>query len=238
MATVGFCMIAGSVYVFNDLNDIEEDRNHPKKKHRPIASGDISYRNGLIYATLLAIIGIMIYGYLGVIPLAIVLLYILQNILYSSYLKEIVILDLFIVAFGMVLRAIIGFVVIDSYVIPSVLIMVFMAALLLVSGKRKREMEAFNDVRKVLKDYTKEEINQIYIISLSLVLTVYTIYILRQGRPGIITILPAYYSVFRYHHLISNGLIDDEVKDLLLDIPFIVNLLIWTILIVTTIQFI
>lgn len=238
LAFLGFCMVAGGVYVFNDLNDIEEDRNHPKKKHRPIASGSISYKKGLIYASLLSLIGLLIYFNLGIIPFSLILFYLIQNIFYSKYLKDIVIIDIMIIALGMVIRAMIGFTVIDTTLNISVLVIVFLAALLLASGKRKREIEEHNNIRKSLEDYTLEQINHIFIVSMCLTLATYIIFSFKNSKPLSLTIPFSIFATLRYQHLIENKIIGDEPKDMLLDKQFTINLIIWTLSIVFIIHLI
>ena len=118
-----FCLLASSVYIFNDIIDIEQDKKHPKKKFRPIAAGEISkLKAKIIFVTIiiLIIIAVSILWYFKIYNSKVILkssiillLYFIINILYSKFLKHIPIIDIITLAFGFILRVIYGGIIIS-----------------------------------------------------------------------------------------------------------------------------
>jgi len=112
-AFVVFCILSGVVYIINDFYDREADRNHPTKRFRPIASGDISPNTGLWMAGILGVTGMAAASLLGRAFTITSASYLLLMMSYSRWLKHVVIIDLFSIAAGFVLRAVAGAVVIN-----------------------------------------------------------------------------------------------------------------------------
>lgn len=228
LGALAFSLVCGGVYMFNDINDVEEDRSHPVKKHRPIASGVLGIKESFIYASVFFVSGLVLSFYLNFIFFLIVLLYVIQNIFYSIVLKDIPVVDLIIVAFGMVLRAWGGIVIIDSNITPWLVLIVFLAGLYLVTGKRKREFEEFSSKRKSFDKYSKEQLDNIFVMCQSSLLVVYSFYtFIEKTDYMMLTIVFAFYAITRYNYLVTEELIDDEPRKLLVDRPFIINLIIW-----------
>src|SRR5687767_9708977 len=98
-----FSLASSVVYIINDTLDVESDRAHPKKKYRPIASGEISVKQALIFLSLLVIIIIAGLIFLKPIFAAVIILYLITNLLYSIKVKSIVLLDVFFISFGFML---------------------------------------------------------------------------------------------------------------------------------------
>lgn len=143
-----FSLFASVVYIFNDLRDIELDMNHPDKKSRPLASGQIKRGSALALATLLLIISIVISVFLGTEFVVVVLLYLILNLLYSFGLKTISILDIIIIAIGFVLRVLAGGFLAQVELTQWLLIMVFLLALFIAFAKRLDDILVFNAVGK------------------------------------------------------------------------------------------
>lgn len=155
-----FCMISSVIYILNDLKDIENDKNHPIKKNRPLASGEIG-KNKAIIIMFLLIFGIVFL--LGINKLLLnksnifLIIYFVINILYSYGLKNVPLLDITILSFGFVLRVLYGGVIasisVSSWLFLTVLSVSFYMAL----GKRKKELEKLKNkkTRTVLKYYTE-----------------------------------------------------------------------------------
>ena len=138
-----FSLLASSIYVINDIFDVERDRQHPTKKNRPIASGEISIKRAIIIALTLFFIA-MTGALLISLNFAYVLLaYFIINIFYSAKLKHVVIIDAFVVAFGFVLRVVAGALAIDVRVSHWILICTFTLALFLAFGKRRGQKSFF-----------------------------------------------------------------------------------------------
>lgn len=138
IAFVVFCASASAMYIFNDLNDVEADRQHPKKRLRPLAIGALSHARAWgLFCTMLVIA----IGGLLLIPAAtpIVAAYVIGNILYSMALKHVAVLDVLFVALFYVMRIIAGGTSTDTYVSPWIIMCVFFGALFMIVGKRRAE---------------------------------------------------------------------------------------------------
>jgi 4-hydroxybenzoate polyprenyltransferase len=230
---VAFTAVAGGTYIFNDINDLEEDRNHPKKQHRPIASGQVSVPTAIGFGVLLAIVGLGAAYSLGPLFLAVLLTYLGQNALYSLYLKQLMFIDVLIVAIGFVLRAIAGVVAIDVSLSPWLIVCTFLLALVLALGKRRNELEESFDpeeTREVLKEYSVQHINQLLVITMATLLMAYSLYSFSQTNVAMMATLPfAFFGVFRYHYLVHTTDIAGQPEYLLTDRPSVANLLLWSV---------
>ena len=231
LAIASFCAVAAAVYIFNDIVDIEEDRNHPTKQHRPIASGQVSIPVAVGFAAGLLLFGLGVAYALGRLVLLIVGLYLAQNVLYSLYLKQLVLVDIIVIAIGFVLRAVTGVVAIEVYLSPWLVVCTFLAALLLAIGKRRHEMFTNKDpaaTRGTLDEYTAEGLDQLLVVVVSTLLVSYSLYTFFRSTDEMMLTLPfAFFGVFRYHHLIHAKDIGSDPKYLLFDRPFVLNFLIW-----------
>ena len=176
---VEFSLICSVVYIINDINDKEIDMKHDKKKNRPIASGKVSVREGVIIIGILLtilIIILLIYGIKNS-ALLILLLYLIINLGYSFGLKNIPLVDICILTFGFVARVLFGGaitgVVVSSWLNLTVLAMAFFIAL----GKRRNEMnKTGKTTRKVLKYYTKEFLDKNMYMFLSIAIVFYSLW--------------------------------------------------------------
>ncbi len=138
---IGFCFATALVYIFNDLQDIEEDMKHPIKKNRPLASGRITRPQALIYLLVLAVAFLaMVIIFLSVQYLLIAIIYLVLNIAYSLRIKHIAILDVVTVAIGFVLRIFAGAATIDIQPSHWLILMTFLIALFLSLAKRRDDL--------------------------------------------------------------------------------------------------
>lgn len=236
LAFIVFSMAAGAVYLINDLRDIEKDRLHPKKKHRPIASGEVSTRTASAAAVVL--IALSMAGAIGLAPEygGIILFYLVVNILYSFYLKHEVILDVLIIAIGYVLRVEAGGVVIDVPVSNYLRLCTFLLALLLALGKRRHELVLVEDAanhRQILKEYSPELLDHMMGLTTASILVSYALY--TQDPTGIgarhhlIWTVPfVIYGIFRYLYLIHKKEMGGDPAEILLeDWRMSLNIVIW-----------
>ncbi len=140
VAFFAFCLLSGAVYAFNDVRDVEADRLHPTKKHRPIASGELSERAALIWAGVLAVIALG--GCLALSPrLAIIAAaYLVQNVLYSVKLKHVAFVDVALITSGFLLRVLAGAAAIDVPPSRWILLCTALLASFLGLGKRAHEL--------------------------------------------------------------------------------------------------
>jgi len=174
-----FSLAASTVYLFNDLIDYNQDKLHPKKKERPISSGKISVRNSIIILIVMYITLILGSFIIDESVIVITIIYVFMNILYTLFIKEIPIIELFIVAIGFVLRILLGAFTVQ--VVPSkwIIIVAFFIALYLIVTKRRGEFLNTNfSTRKVLKQYNIEFLNSLMYITLTLSLISYLMYTL------------------------------------------------------------
>ncbi len=214
--TIGFflfCFVSSSVYLINDMMDVEADRKHPKKKSRPIASGALPIPIAIIAAIILVSISIIGGFFLSRLFLFILFIYFLINLAYSLKLKHIPLLDVLIIAAGFVLRVAAGVSIIQVerfspwlYVVTTVL------ALFLGLGKRRGELATIhqnnNEQRKVLDGYTIPLLDQLITIISATTLISYSLYTfsapnLPDNHAMMLTIPFAIYGIFRYLYLIQ-----------------------------------
>jgi decaprenyl-phosphate phosphoribosyltransferase len=152
LAVFMFSITASSIYIFNDIRDIEEDRKHPKKQFRPIPSGKVSIKNAVVIMAVLMFIGLL-GSYLISLDFFIILLsYLILNVFYSFGLKHIAIVDIVIVSIGFVLRIFAGAVVINVIVTSWIILITFMLSLFLAFAKRRDDILLATDGNKVRKN--------------------------------------------------------------------------------------
>jgi 4-hydroxybenzoate polyprenyltransferase len=180
IAFIAFSLTVSAVYTLNDYCDIKEDRQHPKKKSRPLASGDISKPQAIGIMTLLGIAGFSLMSILSVKAMNILAAYIIMNIAYSFYLKHVTILDVTIIAIGFVLRLFIGSAVTDIPLSMWIVIMTFLLALFIALAKRRDDVLIYLDtgkkMRKVIGGYNLQFLDTAIAIMASVVIVAYIIY--------------------------------------------------------------
>jgi 4-hydroxybenzoate polyprenyltransferase len=235
-----FCLAASSVYVFNDVADRERDRLHPKKKDRPIASGAVPVRSALILSAVLFLASVAVCAILGLPSVLIVLTYIAMNVAYSLLLKKQTFIDVMIIATGFLLRVVAGAIAINVELSSWMLLTTFFLSLFLGFGKRRKEVtEGSTRHRAVFQDYTVELLNSLIIISASLTIITYSLYVVTSkamidlGRDKFIATIPfVVFGVFRYMFLIyrhNNG--GDPAEVLLKDKVLLIDIALWVCLI-------
>jgi 4-hydroxybenzoate polyprenyltransferase len=230
-AVAAFTAVAGATYVFNDISDVEEDRRHPEKRNRPIASGQVSIPLAAGFAVALLVGGIATAYLVTPLLLGILLAYLAQNALYSLFLKEIALVDVMVVAIGFVLRAVAGVVAIGVFLSPWLIVCTFLLALVLALGKRRHELAAAAnpaETRAVLDSYTEETLDQLLIVVTATLLVAYALYTFFRADTAMMLTLPfAFFGVFRYHLLVNTTDIAGRPEYLLTDRPSVVNLACW-----------
>jgi 4-hydroxybenzoate polyprenyltransferase len=175
-----FSLVASGVYVINDYQDRKIDQIHPKKRYRPIASGEISGKTAFILILVLILAGLAIALTLKLEFFLILLVYFMLNLGYCFGLKNIPILDLFIVASGFLLRVYSGGVLVDVLVSHWLSIMILLLALFIVIAKRRDDLvlheETGQNLREVSKSYNVEFINSCLTLLSSVILVAYIMY--------------------------------------------------------------
>ena len=180
IAFMAFSLSASAVYILNDYRDIEEDRQHPKKKYRALAAGTISKKNAISIMFIFIIIGFSLMAILSLEAFSVLGAYIILNIFYSYYLKHIAILDISIIATGFVLRLFVGSAVTGIPLSMWIVIMTFLLALFLALAKRRDDVLLFLDtgekMRKVIDGYNLQLIDGAMMIMGSVVIVAYILY--------------------------------------------------------------
>src|SRR5512139_1086059 len=233
-----FCLISSAVYLFNDIADVEADRNHPEKKFRPIASGKLPINVAWAAALLLTVIAIPL-GYLLAPAFALILVtYLVINLLYSRWLKHVPIIDVMIISLGFVLRVAAGVTLITvERFSPWLYMITILFSLYIGLGKRRAEMnllaQGATAHRRVLNGYTIPLLDQYITIVSGMTIVAYSFYTfsapnLPTNHTMMLTIPFVVYGIFRYLQLIQVGHAagsPDEVA--LKDRPLQVTVLLW-----------
>ena len=177
---IAFSLSASSIYTLNDYHDIEEDKHHPKKKNRPLASGALSKSQAIAIMTILSIASFAIIVPLSMKAAAILAAYVIMNIFYSFYLKHVAIIDVTIIAVGFVLRLFIGSVSTNITLSMWIVIMTFLLALFMALAKRRDDVLIYLDsgkkMRQVIDGYNLQFLDTAMAIMASVVIVAYTIY--------------------------------------------------------------
>lgn len=180
IAFIAFSLTASAIYILNDYQDINEDRLHPKKKHRPLASGAISKPQSLIIMSILFITGFTLMAFLSLKTTGILGLYVLLNIAYIFYLKFISILDIVSIALGFILRLFVGSTVTGIGLSMWIVIMTFLLAIFIALAKRRDDVLIYNEtgkkMRKVIDGYNLQFLDTAMTIMASVVIVAYINY--------------------------------------------------------------
>ncbi|MFH2060973.1 MAG: decaprenyl-phosphate phosphoribosyltransferase [Pseudomonadota bacterium] len=180
IAFVAFSISASAIYILNDFLDIKEDRQHPRKRYRPLASGSISKKVAIYLMCIFAGVGISLMAFLSFQALSVLSVYIILNIFYSFYLKRIAILDVTIIATGFVLRLFVGSIVTGISLSMWIVLMTFLLCLFLALAKRRDDIIIFSNtgkkVRKAINGYNLKFIDGAMTMMASVVIVAYTLY--------------------------------------------------------------
>lgn len=239
---IAFCFASGSIYILNDLSDIEFDRRHPEKKGRPLAAKKVSINTAvlvmILFASLAVIMGFWHSNQVGIVIVSFIML----NIFYSVYFKNIVLLDIFCIAIGFLLRIIGG--IYACTVPPSkwIIVMALAIALFLAVGKRRADLltadESIKNHRIVLKSYCMRTIDQMIVILAAMIIITYSLYATsdyvtgRYGTDAMIYTIPfVIYGLFRYLYVVNDkGSTGDPTKILLSDSHLFLCVFAWLVL--------
>ncbi|MDP1547626.1 MAG: decaprenyl-phosphate phosphoribosyltransferase [Anaerolineales bacterium] len=233
-----FCLISSSVYIFNDIADVEADRRHPEKKNRPIPSGKLSVRAAWIAGIALVAVTFAASYFLAPGFEAVVVIYFLLNVAYTKWLKHIPIVDVLVIAAGFVLRVHAGVTLISvERFSPWLYVVMTLLSLFLGFGKRRAELALLahgaGSHRKVLDGYTLPLIDQYIMIVSATTIVAYSLYTFSapnvpDSHSMMLTIPFVVYAIFRYLYLVQvkhSGGAPEEI--LLTDRPFQVAMILW-----------
>jgi 4-hydroxybenzoate polyprenyltransferase len=237
-------LMSGTVYIINDLVDIEKDRQHPKKKNRPLPSGQLPIRVAQAAAVILPIFTLLVALSFSL-PLALVLItYLLLQIAYSFRLKHVPLLDVMTVTAGFVLRVIAGVIVIEvQNFSPWLYACTSLLALFLIVGKRRQELVTLGEkavlTRPIFQHYNLALLDEMLRLVMTSTFITYLLYTIEgtltrsNTTAALLTVPPVLYGLFRYMYLIhikGEGSAPDEV--LLTDRPLQIAVLLWILIII------
>jgi 4-hydroxybenzoate polyprenyltransferase len=208
IAFVAFCLISSSIYILNDIIDMENDKKHPEKRNRPIASGKITLVHSIIIGITLGLISLSIAIMLSKYLFVIILLYIINNLVYSFKIKRIVLLDAFSIAIGFILRVLAGAVVIQVTTSSWIILCTLFLSIFLALGKRRSEILLLGDSavlhRNNLAQYTVQLLDHMINIVLSCTIVFYALYCAIGSSTSnfIFTTILVLFGILRYYYLI------------------------------------
>jgi 4-hydroxybenzoate polyprenyltransferase len=234
-----FCALASSIYLVNDVCDLEEDRRHPRKCNRPFAAGLLAPSTGIVSSLVLMAVALGGFFSLNLASGLIALSYVVLQFAYSLRLKHVVILDLLCVSLGFVIRAAIGATAIRVVISPWLLVCTILLALFLTMCKRRQELQAGGPEavshRAILGEYSPYLLDQMIAVVTASTLTSYCVYTMSDrtvrelGTDKLVYTIPfVLYGIFRYLYLVHQreaGEAPDQV--LLTDAPLLLNVLLY-----------
>lgn len=241
LAFAVFCALSGAVYAANDVLDVEDDRKHPEKRFRPVASGEISVRSAVMFAAMLAVGGLAVgfaldlwVGFAGA-------AYIALQAVYTTFLKHLSILDVMSISAGFVLRALAGVAAVGTAMSPWLIVCTGLLTLFLGFSKRRHELASLGEGavghRRNLKDYSVPVLDEMMNIMLSATIIAYSMYTFfeYEERFMMASIPFVIYGVFRYMLLVHRDGGGNPDTLLLQDRPLQVTLVLWLAIVMSVI---
>jgi 4-hydroxybenzoate polyprenyltransferase len=237
-----FCMLSGSQYMINDVLDADKDRNHPRKRNRPIASGSLPASAALVSAVVLLFAAL--WGAIMInVPFFVAgLSYFLLILVYSMFLKHMMLVDILTISVGFVIRAVAGCLVIGVLISPWLILCTFLLALFLALGKRRHELVLLGGKaarhRKSLKRYSTEMLDSMISIITASLLMSYSLYTFLADSVFLMLTIPfAIYGLFRYLFLVHRKNVGGETEMIFRDRGMLACMVLWVLLIVFVLYF-
>ena len=247
IALVSFIFACSAIYILNDLLDAESDRNHHSKKFRPIAAGEINTSIALFTAVLFTVVALLIASLVNTKLFYAVGAYMMLMVVYSLFLREIMILDIFAISSGFVIRVVAGALAINIPVSPWLYVCMGFGALFIALSKRHAELnvtETKNGYnRTTLQKYSLGLIETFITLALSTTLMSYILYTftapnLPDNNAMMLTIPFIVYGTFRYLYLVKERWLGEKPEDVLVtDRPLIICVILWLTVTVTVLYF-
>jgi 4-hydroxybenzoate polyprenyltransferase len=238
-AFAAFCLVSSAHYIFNDLRDIEEDRRHPVKSLRPLASGRLKKGPAVVALLVIGAAGIALSATIDTPFLLIVLGYLILQTAYSMWLKHVVILDVFVVAAGFLIRVVAGGLAIRVEISSWLLICTILLALFLAMGKRRHELVLLDKDatihRPILREYNTYLLDQMISVVTASTLVAYCLYTISEetvakfGTRNLVFTVPfVLYGIFRYLYLIHQKAEGGTPEALIIrDKPLLIDIFLW-----------
>ena len=239
-----FCLLSGSLYILNDLKDLEEDRLHPKKSKRPLASGRLKKRYAVTAFFLLFSASLILSFSLNLAFFLCALVYAVLQGSYSFFLKHIVIVDVFVVAAGFLIRVIAGGLAIEVELSPWLLLCTILLALFLAMSKRRHEIilleKNAENHRPILKEYHPYLLDQMIAVVTASTVISYCLYTISEetiakfGTTHLIYTVPfVLYGIFRYLYIVHQKKEGGSPEAIIIkDRPLLIDIFLWIVSIV------
>lgn len=231
LALASFSAAASAVYVVNDLADIEHDRNHPRKKNRPLASGVISSQTAIVLALFLGCSAFFAAVFIGGEFVVFLACYVVVSLLYSWRLKSVPLLELFCVVSGFLFRLQAGGAAFKVDISDWLFLSVFLLALYLITGKRLSELRHEGGaepakIRSVLSEYPPGFLEGVMMIAGASALVTYTLYVIGHDRS--VWVVPlCCFGLLAFYRRVLSGRGGDPTRALLKDPMLFLTGLVW-----------
>ena len=238
-AFIAFTALSAATYLINDIRDVAQDRLHPKKKNRPIASGQLSIRRAMLASIIFGVAGISLPIFFSLWNLLAVLsAYAIMQAAYQLVLKNIALIDLVVVSSGFVLRAMAGGLAAGILISPWFITVTAASAMFIVSGKRFCEFRNHGEqgeTRNSLLGYTESYLRMLWTSSMGLALVFYVLWSVEIGGDGknwlaLLTALPFTLLLLRYAHHVDSGDAESPEDVVLGDVAIQVLVSFWALL--------
>ncbi len=239
LAFVLFCILSGAAYILNDIQDLEEDKLHPVKSKRPLASGRLKKNHALVACVFLVLLGLAGAYLLNMHFFIALLAYLILQIAYSGWLKHVVIIDVFLIATGYLIRVIAGGLAIEIQLSHWLFICTVLIALFLALSKRRHELVLLDKKaeihRPILKEYTLPLLDQMIAVVTASTVISYCLYtvssetVAKFGTINLLLTVPfVLYGIFRYLYLVHQKDEGGSPEALIIkDKPLLVDLFLW-----------
>lgn len=233
---VSFCLASSSAYVLNDITDCSADKGHPRKKFRPLPSGEISVSQASYLASLLALVSILLAVLISQKLVLIVIGYLLLSTCYSLILKHYPIIDIFCIASGFILRLYAGGEAFSVEISEWLFLTVFLLALFLSTGKRYSEKKSLGDDaclhRKALTSYPSGFLDGMLLMTGATVLVTYTMYVISRHSTLLLYTVPlCCFGLLRYILRVQSGKSGDPTESLTRDLPLLLVGICWSLMV-------
>lgn len=239
LAFIVFCFLSGSLYILNDLKDLEEDKLHPIKARRPLASGRLKKSSAIFSFFIFSVLGLLLAANLNLNFLVIAGVFFVIQVAYSFYLKHVVILDVFIIAASFLIRVVAGALAIEVDISHWLLICTTLLALFLAMSKRRHELvlleeNAINH-RSILREYNPYLLDQMIAVVTASIMVAYCLYTVSEetvtkfGTTKLLYTVPfVLYGIFRYLYLVHQKSEGGSPEILVIqDKPLLIDIFLW-----------
>ncbi len=220
LAFTAFCLVSSAVYIINDIQDAEKDKNHPVKKNRPIASGAIPIRSAVVIAGMLIVLSVLvnlcIQTFWGCV---LVISYLIINVLYSLGLKDQPLIDVVILTSGFIIRVVYGGIVTQIEISRWLYLTIFSGAFYMGLGKRRNEIQkqgSAGTTRTVLEYYNYDFLDKNMYVCVALTDTFYALWALEKQINHIVWTVPIFIILLMRYSLDIEGNSDGDPVDVIL----------------------